>query len=286
MRRKLHLFADALRAQPGDHADAARKNHWFVLGTLAIIVLAEIVVAVAYAPGVGLFLLGVTGTLGLLEHRGERFASFDRRRAMERYAEQRTEALRTDTEPGLPNRQLLIEQLTREIARAERYREPVTVAVVRIGQFEQLVGHWGRETTHDAVTHVADTLRRITRQSDFIARLDESRFCVVLVQCSEDQASIFGERISVAVANRSLHAGAEGKLPLFVNCDVTALEYDSERFRGPLAFLSAAGGELVQQPRVGGVSLRDGHALRRQLIGNHASDGRPSEPLPLHRRAS
>ncbi len=285
MRRTLKSIGEKLRATPGEHADAARKNHWFVLGTLGVIVLAEVVVAVSYAPGLGMFLLGVTGTLGFLEHRGERFASFDRRRAMERYAEQRTEALRSDTETGLPNRQLLIEQLTREIARAERYHEPVTLAVVRIGQFEQLIGHWGRETTHDAVLHVAETLRRISRQSDFVARLDESRFCVVLVQCSEEQASIFGERISVAVANRSLHAGAEGKLPLFVNCDVSALEYDAERFRGPLAFLSAAGGELAQQPRVGGVSLRDGHALRRQLIGNHASDGGPSEPLPLRRRA-
>ena len=184
MFRLLRPETDDPASAQGSHVRAARLNHRLIIGTLTLIFVAELLLAVMVSPVVGAVMLAFTGLLGVLEHRGERFASADRERAMEAYASQRVLALACDLETGLPNRQSLIDQLTRDIARSERYHEDLTMAVVRIGQFEAIASR-GSDVRGEAVAHVAQTLKRVTRTSDYIARIDESRFAVLLVASSE-----------------------------------------------------------------------------------------------------
>lgn len=280
--------ADDLPSEHSQHVQAAGLNHRLIIATLAVIFVAEALLAVKVSPAAGATMLAFTGLLGVLEHRGERFASIDRRRAMEAFASQQVLALASDLETGLPNRQSLIDQLTRDIARSERYNEDLTMAVVRIGQFAAIAAR-GRDVRNEAIAHVAQTLKRVTRTSDYIARVDESRFAILLVASSEAQAEVFGERAALAVANRPLSAG---HLPVYINCEVDILAYDAGRFRGALDFLSAAGGETELKVsrvrnRAGGALAGDGgQALRRQLLGANGHADQAERYGHLRKKAS
>jgi diguanylate cyclase (GGDEF)-like protein len=267
-----------------DNAEAARFNYRLTLGVTGALLAAEVGVAIMAAPAAGVFLLAGTGALGFLEHRGQRFAAIDRAAAMEAYAREQTEALRTDPGTGLPNRQLLIEQLSREIARVDRYDHRLTLCVTELEQADELANLWGEATREAAVLHVAETLKRIARASDFVARLDARHFATILVQCSGDQGALFAERLGLAVGNRPIQAGRNGRLPLYVQVSSRALAFDAERFRGPLEFLSEAGGDVVPgdavhvAPRRRGPADRaDARELRRRLIRDYYPGGQAEE---------
>lgn len=202
-----------------------------------------------------------------------------------------------DPETRLPNRLLLIEQLSRDIARAQRHAHELTLAVVEISRFEEFRASWGVEMSRTAAVHVADTLRRVVRSSDFVARLDAARFAVLLSPCDNAGAVSFGERLSLAVSNRPLRSTTTVRVPLYVCVDVSAMQYRSDCFRGPLDFLSAAGGDLIAEdmPRAGrpggqqrapneALSLAaDPQALRRQLVRDYYPDGQVTEFADAYR---
>ncbi len=213
-------------------------------------------------------------TLGLVTivARGYEFLGKERSIAVEVAADRTKDMLLRDSATGLPNRQYLIDELIRDVARTGRYGEPLTLAVLEIAGLERLRSTWGENVVDRAGKHVAETLRRITRTSDFIARVDESRFAAMLVQCSDEQAKAFLDRASLAVANRPLRAEGEQRLPIYVTVNARATQFDPEQFRGPLDFLSKAGADL-SVPVPGAVvadarprARADARNIRRQLI--------------------
>lgn len=223
--------------------------------------------------GVGLGL--GTGGLALLGKARERSAG--KRKPLVDLSGQ-SDSVYVDTETGLPNRNQLIDQLAREIARSERYQHDLTLAVVEIERMDDIEAAWGADATMRAVAHVAKTMRRVTRNSDLLSRVDGQRFAVVLMKCSNEQAKKFGERVELAVGNRAIRAGSRMRgVPVYLSVNVTTLQYDRTRVRGPLDFLSRAGGEMVIQQE--GTMLPKGAArhpaaadapsLRRQLARDY-----------------
>ena len=196
-----------------------------------------------------------------------------------------------DSETRLPNRGQLIDQLVRDIARTRRYSHDLTLAVVEIARFDDFRASWGPETTRAAVLHVAETLRRVTRSSDFVARLDSARFAILLIQCDETQAGLFGDRLSLAVSNRPLRSATAVRIPLYVGVDVVATQYSGERFRGPLDFLSVAGGDVLPETEPGAARVparprtlaADPQALRRQLVRDYYPEGRADDFADAYR---
>ncbi|MGE5597377.1 MAG: GGDEF domain-containing protein [Hyphomicrobiales bacterium] len=275
----------------------SRRGMFAALGVLA----AGEVAATVVAPPIGAVLLGSTGAAVFLGRRTEQLTAEEHRRELARSADQRGDAGLVDPETGLPNRQHLLEQLGREVARAERYGQPMTLSVIEIERLAELEHAWGPATTEKAVAHVAETLKRVVRSSDFLARLDDRRFAAVLVNCSEQQAAAFGERVMLAVSNRPLQARERGRLPVYVSVGISALAYEGAKYRGPLDFLSAAGGEIntstprvrtsppkpaaAREPAAVAVAAApaptaarfDPHALRRQLVRDYYPDGKADD---------
>ncbi len=265
-------------------------------GTLLV---TEIGVLVA-APAVGALLLGTTAGLGGITARG--LIRMERRAAGDRAANQPAKAgpgMLDDSEGAFPGRQQLIDQLAREIARTQRHGYDMSIAIIGVSRIEGLRASWGSAMARNAVAHVGGTLQRITRVSDFLARIDDSRFAVVLMQCNAEQAALFGERASLAASNRPLTAATGVRVPLYVSVETTTLQYHASKYRGPLDFLSAAGGDVAtparqehrsvvggradsavrgiaepDQPR-GGSLAGDPRALRQQLV----RDYRAAQPL-------
>jgi diguanylate cyclase (GGDEF)-like protein len=221
---------------------------------------------------VSLPLLAATLGLVTIVARGYEFLGKERSVAVEAAADRQADLLLRDQDTGLPNRQYLIDELARDVARTTRYGETLTLAVVQIAGVAQLKATWGDDVVRRAGKHVADTLRRITRTSDFIARIDESRFAALLVQCDQEQSKAFIDRASLAVANRPLKPEGEQRLPVYVTVTAKATQFSPEHFRGPLEFLSRAGADLtVPTPGATVAPTRplargDARNIRRQLI--------------------
>lgn len=241
---------------------------------LALVLVCEGVVAVRFSATVGVALLAATGGLSAFTFRGLRVSPVaaedpSRGAAAEHFFQ--------DELTGLPNRQQLIEQLSRDIARSLHYKHDLTLTLVQVSQFAELKTAWGPATAASAVVHVAETLRRVTRTPDFIARVDEDSFAVLLTQCSQEQAGLFGERVSLAVSNRPLKSAANVSIPLYVAIGTSPTQYDASKFRGPLDFLSAAGGDVKAagqgERRARRALPHDPRALRRQLVHDFYPEG-------------
>ncbi len=256
-----------------------------VLALALILLSAEAAVALRYSGAVGLVMMASTAGLGAFV-----YAGIEALRPGARSSSDSEEPELVDSRTRLPTRQQLIDTLARDIARCERYSHALTLSVVRINQFEELRAAWGAGTANLAIDHVASTLKRITRASDFLCRLDESTFAVVLLQCSGRQAGLFGDRLSLAVSNRPLKSASNVKVPLYVGVDVNALEYDSTRFRGPLEFVSLAGGDVPLSPRRAangqrGALAADSRGLRQQLVKDYYPGGEIKDFADAYREA-
>ena len=274
-----------LAAPPGEplRVTAARRA---AVALALLLLAAELVVAFRFSGTVGAVLIASTAGLAAFAYRGLQALATASVQAEDPDAHR----FLVDPETHLPNRQQLIDTLARDIARAERYRHPITLAIVRIAQYDDIRTAWGPGTAAQAVLHVAETLTRITRASDFLARLDETRFAVILLQCTGTQAFAYADRVTLAVSNRPVRSSAHLKVPLYVGVEVTALEYDAARFRGPLEFLSQAGGDLllesVRPPRSRRSALaHDPRAMRQQLVRDYYPEGEVKEFADAYREA-
>ena len=249
---------------------------------LPLVLVFEGLVAVRFSVTVGIALLAATGGLSAFTFRGLRVSPV----AAEKPSRGATAAEHffQDELTGLPNRQQLIEQLSRDIARAQRYKHDLTLTFVQVSQFAELNTAWGAATAASAVVHVSETLRRVTRTPDFLARVDEDSFAVLLTQCSQEQANLFGERVSLAVSNRPLKSAANVSIPLYVAIGTSSTQYDASKFRGPLDFLSAAGGDVMASGQGARRALpHDPQALRPQLVHDYYPEGEPMDFAEAYR---
>ncbi|MCA9823650.1 MAG: diguanylate cyclase [Dehalococcoidia bacterium] len=288
-------LAERARIRPpeprrGREATFARNYRRFSTVLLAIMVPLELYLLTVAPLVVVLLLMGCTFALITMIGRGWEFLGRERSVAVEAASDRTRDMLLRDPQTGLPNRQYLIDELTRDVARTGRYGEPLTLAVLEIAGTDRLRAAWGEGVVDRAGRHVAETLRRITRTSDFIARIDDTRFAALLVQCSDEQATAYIDRASLAVANRPLRAEGEQRVPVYVMVNARATQFDAERFRGPLEFLSKAGADL-SVPKPGAVvagarpkARGDARNIRRQLI--READVGPGEEQVIGRKTA
>jgi diguanylate cyclase (GGDEF)-like protein len=257
---------------------------------VGLLAASELLVLVRFSPPLGAVLLATTAALWGLVVRSRTAESALRHREVEAAAEGHSEAFFRDSQTGLPNRQHLIDQLTRDIARSQRYSHDLTLVVIEVARMPDLVAAWGPDIGERAVLHVAETLGRVTRNSDFLARIDDERFAVVLTQCNAGQARVFGERALLAVSNRPLKGGAGARVPVYVTIDYLGAQYDPASHRGPLDFLSTAGGDVVTsretrrsfaQPQR--KAPMDHRALRQQLIHDYYPGGKAQDFAQAYR---
>lgn len=230
------------------------------------LVLAEYGVFRWLSQPAGLVLFAFTVGLSFSIIRLQRVTNTVHKQERDAEREKSRESFYRDDETGLPNRQNLIETLGRDISRSIRRSEALTLAIVSISRFDDLRAAWGNDTGPRAVAHVSGTLLRITRNSDFLARLDTDHFAVLLVGCTQEQASIFADRVTLAVTNRPLEATGKMRVPVYVDVEVQTLQYDSSRYRGPLEFLSAAGGDVAPERRP--VNIAEASAAKKKATPN------------------
>ena len=82
-----------------------------------------------------------------------------------------------------------------EVARVTRYRRPVTVAIIEIVGMDRYARAWGIDVAERLFVQVARTISVNIRSSDHIARIDRTRFALLLPETDEIAAINIVERV-------------------------------------------------------------------------------------------
>jgi diguanylate cyclase (GGDEF)-like protein len=87
------------------------------------------------------------------------------------------------------------EALLHEDAREERYRRSATVIVFELDGLAKLVDRLGSDPGDRIEAALGDTITRLARRADYVARLDRGRYAVLLPETDEIAAINYVERI-------------------------------------------------------------------------------------------
>jgi len=136
--------------------------------------------------------------LNKMIHKGNDYRS----RLVEKLTEQSRELdhlSKTDSLTGLHNRRHLDEVLAQEFVRAQRYNDPLTVAMVDIDDFKKVNDRLSHRAGDESLRAIAGILRQNCRGVDFIGRYGGEEFVLVFPETAVLQALHVCERIRKTV---------------------------------------------------------------------------------------
>ncbi|HIE13211.1 MAG TPA: GGDEF domain-containing protein [Desulfotomaculum sp.] len=105
----------------------------------------------------------------------------------------------TDPLTGVYNRRYLFERLTTEVARARRYRLPVSVIMLDLDGFKSYNDKHGHLAGDVLLQDVARTIREALRQEDVVVRYGGDEFAIILTGADARSAQVTAERLQSAV---------------------------------------------------------------------------------------
>jgi diguanylate cyclase (GGDEF)-like protein/PAS domain S-box-containing protein len=109
-----------------------------------------------------------------------------------------------DSLTGLFNRRRFEEELTRELASAERYESRLAVLAIDLDDFKYINDSLGHSIGDELITRVGHAVRSRLRRTDVLARLGGDEFAVILPRIDEDAALEVAEGLLEAVGEVDL----------------------------------------------------------------------------------
>ena len=101
----------------------------------------------------------------------------------------------TDELTKLYNHRYFLRTLEKEIKRAKRYGDELTLLMIDVDYFKNYNDTWGHLKGNLVLKTVADILSHSARESDIVARYGGEEFSVIISNAEEGQAAIVAERI-------------------------------------------------------------------------------------------
>lgn len=105
------------------------------------------------------------------------------------------ELMLTDPLTGVANRRHLDERLAMELARQQRYAQPLAVIMTDIDRFKQVNDTYGHAVGDDMLQAFACQLKDNIRASDFLARYGGEEFMLLLPNTTAEEAVALAERM-------------------------------------------------------------------------------------------
>ena len=106
----------------------------------------------------------------------------------------------TDGLTGLANRRVFDEMLVRELARADRTGEPLSLLVLDVDHFKKVNDVHGHQAGDEVLRHVGVALGTVGRITDLPARFGGEEFVILLPACAPDEAVTVAERYRAGIA--------------------------------------------------------------------------------------
>jgi diguanylate cyclase (GGDEF)-like protein len=155
----------------------------------------------------------------------------------------------TDDLTGLANARAFWAILGRELERSRRFGSPLGLVMLDIDDFKQVNDLHGHQRGDEVLAHVAEVLRKLSRDIDTTARYGGEELALILPETDLDGAALLAERVREAI--ESMHvAGARegGSLRVTASFGVAAApQSGSERE----ALVAAADAALYRGKRAG-----------------------------------
>lgn len=127
---------------------------------------------------------------------------------------------------GSLNRRAIMEELTRELLRAARSREPVSVILADVDHFKRVNDTFGHGAGDEVLREVSRRIQRGLRNYDRAGRYGGEEFLVVLSGCAQEGAEAVAERIRQTVEREPIFCGRE-PLTVTVSLGVACSESDA-----------------------------------------------------------
>ncbi len=106
----------------------------------------------------------------------------------------------TDALTGVGNRRMLDEALAREIERARRQMQVLSLLILDIDHFKRVNDTWGHETGDRVLKQTGLTLLRLLRTTDIATRMGGEEFVILLPATELAGAVVCAERFRAALA--------------------------------------------------------------------------------------
>jgi diguanylate cyclase (GGDEF)-like protein/PAS domain S-box-containing protein len=104
-----------------------------------------------------------------------------------------------DALTAIPNRRKISEELDRELARAQRHGNALSVILADIDHFKAINDELGHETGDAALRGIAETVQATLRPTDRVGRWGGEEFVIVLPETDHSGARTAAERIRLGV---------------------------------------------------------------------------------------
>ncbi len=140
------------------------------------------------------------------------------------FAEQLQHLANHDPLTDLRNRRSFEECLETQLACVRRYREPAALLMIDLDHFKSVNDTHGHAAGDWVLTGVADTLRRVLRDSDTIGRLGGDEFAVLLPKATPTEAVIVADKVTAALRDLGQQfSDANGPPPVTASIGVAVL---------------------------------------------------------------
>jgi len=124
---------------------------------------------------------------------------------------------------GLLNRRVLETVLSREFKRAQRYKNPLSLAFIDMDDFKLINDRYGHECGDALLKYAAGQLVEITRDSDVIARYGGDEFVIILPGTPVQEASKLLVRLQQHFRNKPMRYGERG-ITVSISFGVASME--------------------------------------------------------------
>jgi diguanylate cyclase len=125
-----------------------------------------------------------------------------------------------DTLTGLPNRNAYNLRLKEEIARYNRYKTPLTLAIWDIDHFKNINDTYGHKSGDKVLSLTAKQLENGTRDTDFIARFGGEEFVMLLPNTDKNAALPLVNQLRELIETTGFNANGKA-VPITISCGLT-----------------------------------------------------------------
>jgi len=148
---------------------------------------------------------------------------------------QADEVSHTDALTYLPNRRQVINNLQKEVHRAERYKSPLSILMMDIDHFKDVNDTYGHTVGDQVLFQLANLLREGIRKTDMVGRYGGEEFLIVLPNTSLPKATEMASRLCKSIREAEIDVG--NKVKITVSIGIAEYRHGDENWQ---KFLSRA----------------------------------------------
>ena len=123
------------------------------------------------------------------------------------------------------NRRYLRSLLLKEVGRAKRSSQPLSVLVFEVLGFRQVIESLGHTGADVVLRQIAQMVQQLVRNSDYVIRFGGQEFLLLLPETTEDSAGLLGARIQRALDE---WAGKQGMTAFDLRLAVGAATFEGD----------------------------------------------------------